>query len=115
MGVQPNRNLSDRELRSLDLNEFLALIQEDIKELDHLRRQRRRTDTAEKPAPTRKGRRRAEATEPELDVDEPVVSLTLHTVSCCGKKMGSFPALARVRCPFCERWHTAGDFPVDEE
>lgn len=112
MGVPPKGKLSDRELRSLDLKEFLALIQEDIKELDELRRQRRKQNGEEKPATgNRKGRHKAVAMEPEEE-DE-IIPLSLHTVSCCGKKLGSFPAFSRVRCPFCERWHTAGDFPQD--
>ncbi len=113
--MQPSRNLSDREMRSLDLQEFLALVQEDLKELDELRRQRRRLhSTEEKPAePGRRGRRKSAETEPVPEEDEPIIPLTLHTVVCCGKKMGSFPSLARVRCPFCERWHRAGDFPEE--
>ncbi|MFZ5815721.1 MAG: hypothetical protein ACOY93_10525 [Bacillota bacterium] len=117
MGVQTPRNLSEREMRSLDLKDFLSLIQEDIKELDELRRQRRRSDRDEKPAAAgRKGRRHTAGPEPELEPveDEPVIPLTLHTVSCCSKRLGAFPAMARVRCPFCERWHRAGDFPVDD-
>jgi hypothetical protein len=97
-------------MRSLDLKEFLALIQEDIKELDERRRQLRQQEKAEKsPAGARKGRHPVDAEQEE----EPVIPLSLHVVTCCGKKLGSFPGPARVRCPFCERWHRAGDFPTD--
>lgn len=114
MGGQPTRNLSDREMRSLALKEFLTLIQEDIRELDEQRRQRRKLDRDEKPVPPsgRKGRQKAlEASEPEEE--EPIIPLSLHVVACCGKRLGSFASMARVRCPFCERWHRAGDFPED--
>lgn len=113
VGVQPARNLSERDLRSLDLKEFLTLVQEDIKELDNLRRKRPRPEKEERPASDkRRGRQQAEPSEPEPE-DEPVMDLSLHLVSCCGKRLGGFPAMARVRCPFCERWHRAGDFPPE--
>jgi len=104
-------------MRSLDLQEFLALVQEDLKELDELRRQRRKLHPPveeDRPAEKgRKGRRKGVDPEPEPEEEEPIIPLSLHVVVCCGKKLGSFPSLARVRCPFCERWHRAGDFPEE--
>lgn len=90
--VQPVQNplhRSDRDLRALDLKEFLSLVQEDIQELDTLRRHRRQRTVQEDP-------------------DCP--GLPLFPVTCCGKFLGAFPAVAQVRCPFCGEWHRAGDF-----
>lgn len=75
----PSPRLTDRELKALDLKEFLALIQADIRELDALHRRRME-----------------------------IPSLPLHEVVCCGKRLGAFPAAARVCCPFCGTWHAPG-------
>lgn len=108
------RNLNDRELRSLDLQAFLDLIQTDIKELDELRRQRRREERGTPASKSKASRKAAADAEAELAAaeEEPIPAFTLHIVECCGKRLGSFPAPARVRCPFCENWHEAGEFPA---
>lgn len=66
-------------MKALDLKEFLDLIQADIQELDALHRRR-------------------------LEIP----SLPLHEVVCCGKRLGAFPAVALVCCPFCGEWHRPG-------
>ncbi len=71
--------MTERELRSLDLKEFLALVEADIRELDRRRLLRQK-----------------------------LPSLPLHPVSCCGKRLGAFPPAARVRCPFCGAWIAPG-------
>jgi len=71
--------MTERELRSLDLKDFLALVEADIRELDRLRLVRDR-----------------------------LPSLPLREVSCCGKRLGAFPPAARVRCPFCGTWIAPG-------
>lgn len=78
IALQSSR-LSDRELRALDLKEFLDLIQADIRELDALHRRR-------------------------LEIP----SLPLYDVTCCGKRLGSFPSSALVCCPFCGEWQRPG-------
>jgi len=89
VAVQPVRNLTDRDLRTLDLQDFLSLIETDLHEMDELRRERRRTWN-ERLLP-------------------PLESLPLFPVSCCGKYLGSFPRSALVRCPFCEEWTAVAD------
>jgi len=82
VGGHPKQPAGERELRSLDLKEFLALVEADIQELD--RRQLAR---------------------------HPLPSLPLRPVSCCGKRLGAFPPSARVRCPFCGTWIAPGTDP----
>jgi len=88
----PTQPLSERELRALSLRDFLNLVEADIRTLDEQRRARQR--------------RQAEA------ALQPLESLPLHAVSCCGKVLGSFPSAAHVRCPFCGRWIAPGS-PAD--
>lgn len=85
MAVQPAQNLTDRDLRAMDLKQFLALVEQDIHELDQTRREKRRL-LEERLLP-------------------PLESLPLYPVSCCGKRLGEFPRSALVRCPFCGEWH----------
>ncbi|WP_148205444.1 hypothetical protein [Symbiobacterium thermophilum] len=82
MGGHPRQPVSERELRSLDLKEFLALVEADIRELDRRQLARHR-----------------------------LPSLPLRPVSCCGKRLGAFPPSARVRCPFCGTWIAPGEDP----
>lgn len=103
-------------MRSLDLQDFLDLIQSDIKELDELRRQRRREERGTPATPGKpKSGRKASRAEDEIAAaaeEDLLPAFSLHIVECCGKRLGSFPAPARIRCPFCESWHEAGDFPT---
>ena len=78
--------MTERELRSLDLKDFLALVEADIQELDRQRLVRNK-----------------------------LPSLPLREVSCCGKRLGAFPPAAQVRCPFCGTWIAPGrNAPPDE-
>lgn|GEM_PF-2466571 len=107
MEARANRHASDRELRGISTDELVALIRSDIAELDQLIRSHRRPDVEQKPSKRKKGAALVEEPEPE-EVPE---ALAFHEVSCCNHHMGDFPAMARVRCPFCGQWHRAGDFP----
>jgi len=92
VGDHPTQHLTERDLRALSLRDFLNLVENDIRTLDEQRRARER--------------RQAEASLPPLE------SLPLCAVSCCGKRLGSFPRAARVRCPFCGRWIAPDDAAV---
>lgn len=102
--ARPNRNLSDRDLRTLSMDDFLSLLQDDIRELDTMIRSRRRPDKEAKP------RRTIQEVMDELPAPDPD-RVPLHAITCCGHHMGDFPAWARVRCPFCAQWHRGGDYP----
>ncbi|HLN64839.1 MAG TPA: hypothetical protein VK464_25215 [Symbiobacteriaceae bacterium] len=96
-----DRRVPDRELRHLSTAELITLIQQDIRELDSLIAVRRRA---------KRQRTAKEAVDAACPADEPE-ELALHSVVCCNHHMGDYPAFARVRCPFCNEWHRAGDFP----
>ncbi|MDF2627743.1 MAG: hypothetical protein K0R39_1574 [Symbiobacteriaceae bacterium] len=104
-------HLAERELRSLNTDEFLALLREDIRELDAL-------IAARRPAPKgqeKKGRQHRsakEAIDEVMGADDEPEAVKMHSVTCCNHHMGDFPPWARVRCPFCNEWHRVGDFPV---
>lgn len=104
MAERTARHLSDRDLRTLTTDDLLAVIRDDIRELDQLILSRRSVVREAKPA------RRAKQAAPEAAPDEPE-ALALHGVTCCNHYMGDFPPFSRVRCPFCSEWHRAGDFP----
>jgi hypothetical protein len=107
-------HLAERELRSLNMDEFLALLREDIRELDALIAAR--PPAPKSPPPEKKGRNRRTAKEAMDEVmgadDEAPEVVQLHSITCCNHHMGDFPPWARVRCPFCSEWHRAGDFPA---
>ncbi len=116
MEAQPSRHLTERELRTLSTAELLDLIQQDIRDLDRVWRQRKKAaqlaNTHAKPSPPAKEKDRLAEILAELAAHQPPEELaTFHRVTCCGAHMGDFPPMARVRCPFCEQWHRAGDFP----
>lgn len=129
MGARPSRVRTDRDLRSMSTEELLSLLAQDARDLDRAWRERHRA-VAEAPyrapeqpaAPPKKsqGRRvKRDAPAPvqgaqvQGDLFEPEPEhATFHAVTCCDAHLGDFPAIARVRCQFCETWHKAGDFPV---
>lgn len=80
------RHQADGDLRTLSTDQLLSLIQEDIRTLDQVHRER----LLEEFAPER---------------------IPLFAVTCCNKHLGDFPAQALVRCPYCWTWHRAGDDP----
>jgi len=82
VGGRPRQPGTERALRSLDLKEFLALVEADIRELDQRQADRLRR-----------------------------ASLPLYPVWCCGRRLGAFPRAARVRCPFCGAWIAPGEQP----
>lgn len=105
-------HLNDHELRSLKMDDFLALLREDIRELDALIAARRPAPKAQEKKP-QKHRTAKEALDEVMGAaDEAPEVVELHSVTCCNHHMGDFPPWARVRCPFCSEWHRAGDFPA---
>lgn len=102
MDARAPRHLSERDLRALSTDDLLSLIHSDIQELDRLITARKRTQAQDK-KPVKAG---AAPHEPEPEL------IALHSVTCCGHHMGDFLPVARVRCPFCNQWHRAGDFPL---
>lgn len=101
MVERPAHSLTERDLRALSTAELLALIQKDIRDLDSVWRERHKDGKIRKTDP---------AQPPGLqDREEPV---TLHRIICCSAHLGDFLPIARVRCPFCETWHRAADFPL---
>lgn len=125
MQARPTRHPTDRDLRSLSTADLLALIRADIKELERIRPTRSNQGQTEKPVP-KKGRARRPTEEEVRLAEEEAWRLeqattgaeseeelpVFHAVLCCEHHMGDFPAIARVRCPFCGEWHRAGAFPV---
>jgi hypothetical protein len=105
---------NEHELRSLKMDDFLALLREDIRELDALIAARRPAAKPQSPDKrTRQHRSAKEANDEAMGAaDEAPETVELHSVSCCNHHMGDFPPWARVRCPFCSEWHRAGDFPT---
>lgn len=111
------RSVPDRELRFLSTDDLIALIRADIKELDGLisasRRAARGATEEKKPTGRHKSVRDAMDTVlPAAPAEDAEERVELHGVTCCNHHMGDFPPWARVRCPFCNEWHRAGDFPV---
>lgn len=90
--------------------DLLSLIQQDIRELDHVIRLKRKHEVERKPAKP-KAARAALPPEPLAEEAEELEPLPLFRVICCDHAMGDFPATAKVRCPFCATWHKAGAFP----
>jgi hypothetical protein len=105
------RNFSERDLRGLSTDDLLSMIRQDIQELDQLISVRRHNRPAEPKAGKHKAVKAA-AEAARADEEEPPEIISLHAVTCCNHHMGDFPAIARVRCPFCSQWHKAGDFPA---
>lgn len=115
MEARPTRQLTERELRALSTTELLELIQADIRDLDKAWRQRRRPAQAAAPPSPARGKekdRLADILTELAELQPPENLAVFHSVTCCGVHMGDFPPMARVRCPFCEAWHRAGDFPA---
>lgn len=115
MDARPARQqVPDRDLRALSTADLLSLIADDIKELDSIISVRRRTQREQKHGGKKQTAR--EALDAVLGVAEPEEpepeSPPLHAVTCCNHHMGDFAPWARVRCPFCQEWHRAGDFPT---
>lgn len=107
--MEDRRLVADRDLRHLSTNDLLTLIRQDIRELDTLIATYRRPPREQKPS--RQHRTAREAIDSAMpDMDEPE-AMPMHAVTCCNHHMGDFPAIARVRCPFCSAWHKAGDSP----
>lgn len=115
MKARPSRHLTDRDLRGLSTGELLDLIEQDLREMDKLVRERRRKPPPPPPpAPKPPARGRKASAGPQLfgsNPDDPE-QVPLHSVRCCDNHLGDFMPGARVRCPFCEEWHRAGDFPL---
>jgi hypothetical protein len=88
MDDRPGRNPTERELRALSTDEFLRLIEQDLRELDRLIAARQPPVTDDPPHPP------------------------FHTVICCQHRLGDFMAATLVCCPFCGTWHRASDFPL---
>jgi len=105
--ARSSRIVSERDLRAMSNEEFLADLRSCITELDALISAKRRTDREKKPAKHRTAKEALDAL-PEDDLEE----IALHAVTCCNHHMGDFAPWARVRCPFCSEWHKAGDFPL---
>jgi hypothetical protein len=109
------RLTTERDLRTLSTEELLALINGDIQTMDSAYRHRHRNApsyTPPQPKTTTSGRSRKKKDLTEILAElapEPEPS-PFHLVTCCDNTLGQFPAPARVRCPFCETWHRAGDF-----
>lgn len=115
MAARPSRHLTERELRALSTSDLLDLIQQDMRDLDRTWRKRRKeAQVAATGHPVPKpGRDKLADILAELAEMQPPDDLaTFHHVICCDSHLGDFPPMARVRCPFCEAWHGAGDFPV---
>ena len=102
-----DKRVPDRDLRSLSTSDLLALIEQDIRELDTLATLRRRAAREKKAAKYKTAKEAVDALFPDDDPE----AIALHSVVCCNHHMGDYPAFARVRCPFCNEWHRAGDFP----
>jgi len=112
--MSKSRLTSERDLRTLSTDELLALIDGDIRSMDNAYRHRHRNAPSYVPPPagTTLGRPRKKKELSEILAElapEPEPS-PFHLITCCDNKLGQFPAAARVRCPFCETWHRAGDF-----
>jgi hypothetical protein len=106
----PGRSVPDRDLRTLSTDELIALIRSDIKELDGIiaaERRAARGNDEKKAARHKTVREAMDAAVPEAEEEQ----VEMHSVTCCNHHMGDFPPWARVRCPFCNEWHRAGDFP----
>ncbi|HWI62057.1 MAG TPA: hypothetical protein VNT75_09485 [Symbiobacteriaceae bacterium] len=106
-----SRIVADRDLRHLSTDDLLKLIREDCRELDALISTRRALARGHEPKPAPKHRTAKEAVDAVMRGEEPPEVVSLHSVTCCNHHMGDFPPWARVRCPFCNEWHRAGDFP----
>lgn len=115
MTARPTRHLTERDLRALSTAELLDVIQQDIRDLDRTWRQRRKEAqaAASGQAVPKPGKDKLAEILAELAELQPPDDLAaFHRVTCCGTQLGDFPPMARVRCPFCEEWHSAGKFPV---
>lgn len=109
------RLTTDKDLRTLSTEDLLALIDGDIRKMDQDYRTRHRNAPSYTPPPT--GTTTRGGPRKKKDLSEILAELApepepspFHLVTCCDNTLGHFPAPARVRCPFCETWHRAGDF-----
>lgn len=110
--MDDRRPVPDRDLRHLSTDELLALIRQDCRELDDLIAVYRRSTREKKPSKHRSAKEAMESVILPEEADDAPEVVPLHAVTCCDHHMGDFPAWSRVRCPFCNQWHRAGDFPT---
>jgi len=112
--VGTSRLTTDRDLRTLSTEELLALINGDIRQMDQNYRDRHRGAPSYSPPPApsavRGSRRKRDLSEILAELAPEPEPSPFHLITCCDNNLGHFPAAARVRCPFCETWHRAGDF-----
>lgn len=105
------KHFTERDLRALSTGDLLNLIRQDIRELDQMISVHKHNAKGEVKQGKHKSAKAALAEVFAEEGEEEPEVLSLHAVTCCNHHMGDFPAMARVRCPFCNEWHRAGDFP----